>query len=162
MASSFRSLPPLPTNLPSTGFATSHDVDYKQIVQSVKLLYLRRQYKQCANLCEKHLTDLGSQVIHSHLNSQTLVLKFHSSIHSTMCSSTSLPGLHMTPKPEACQVGLRYYLELSMMQNNFFPEHNKLCLLLFREMNLRSSILSLNKRRRMLRVMSTTTHLAIP
>lgn len=63
MDSSFRPLPPLPTSLPMNGFTTSHDIDYKQIVQSVKLLYLRRQYKQCANLCENHLTDLGGKVI---------------------------------------------------------------------------------------------------
>ncbi|QDS67787.1 hypothetical protein FKW77_006637 [Venturia effusa] len=57
MASSFRPLPPLPTS-----FASSHDTDCKLIVQNVKLLYMRRQYKQCANLCENHLMDLGSKL----------------------------------------------------------------------------------------------------
>jgi hypothetical protein len=55
----------------------------------------------------------------------------------------------MIPKPEACQVAPRYYLELSMIQSNFFFEPNKFCLLLFREMNLRPFILFLNMKRRM-------------
>jgi len=159
MASTFHPLPPLPMNLPSTGFATtSHDIEYQQIVQSVKLLYLRRLYKQCANLCKKHLTEQGIKVIRTRKSIAIFLLTFDSSILSIRCFLTSLPALHMIPKHEACRVGHRYYLELSPMPSNFSFEHNKFYLLLFHETISRL----FNQSRSMKRAKPTTIRLAIP
>ncbi|TID16417.1 Adenylosuccinate lyase [Venturia nashicola] len=90
MDTAFRPLPQLPT-----GFAPSHDINYKQILLSVKLLYLRRQYKQCATLCEKLAVDLGSKLhplYHVYLNFFA-GLAYDTQARSMSTRSPLIPGI---------------------------------------------------------------------